>query len=112
MRKVYFATGNKGKYESWKENLKQYGINLIHKPFEFNKELDSPDLSKIACDKVIKAYQKSKVPIISVDSGFYISSLNGFPGANVNPALKKYGVKGILNLIEGRNRDCWFEIAD
>lgn len=109
MKKVYFATGNKGKYESWKETLKQYDIDLLHKEFTFEKELDSPDLAEITCDKVIRAYQNFKVPIISVDSGFYIPSLDGFPGHKVNPALKKYKIKGILNLVEGKGRYCWFE---
>jgi len=109
MKTVYFATGNRNKYESWKETFRQYDIDFLHKEFKFEKELDNPDLSKIARDKVLRVYESFKAPIISVDAGFYIPSLNGFPGHKVNPALKKYKVKGILDLVEGKDRHCWFE---
>jgi XTP/dITP diphosphohydrolase len=109
MKSVYFATGNKGKYESWKKTLKQYGICLVHEHFKFDKELDSTDLTEIASDKAIKAYYKIKKPVISVDSGFYIKSLNGHPGSKVNPFLKKYKLEEILSLVEGNDRYCRFE---
>ncbi len=108
LNKVYFATGNKGKFESIKKDLAFYNIELYHCPYTFKKELDSPKLSEIASDKVIKAYSQIKKEIICVDAGFYIHSLNGFPRHKVNPALKNYGIEGILELVKGKKRDCEF----
>lgn len=109
MKIVYFATGNRGKYESLKKDLKLFKISLVHKPVNFEKELDSDDLAEIASDKVKRAYEKFKVPIIAVDSGFYIPSLDGFPGPKVNPVLKKYKLEGILELVKDKSRLCRFE---
>ncbi|MDP2908886.1 MAG: non-canonical purine NTP pyrophosphatase [Nanoarchaeota archaeon] len=109
MKKVYFATGNKGKYGTLKDVLKQYGLKLIHQPMNFDKELDSEHLDEIAVDKVIRAYEKLKKPVISLDAGFYVKSLNGKPGAKINPFLKEHGIEGILKLLEGKGRFCEFK---
>ncbi len=87
MKKVYFATGNKGKYGTLKDILKHYSIKLVHKPVDFSEELDSESLEDIACDKVMRAYKDIKKPVISLDAGFYIQSLNSRPGAKINPFL-------------------------
>lgn len=109
MKKVYFATGNKGKYGTLKEALKEYKIDLIHQPIDFVEELDSENLGEIACDKVLTAYKNFRKPIISLDAGLYIKSLSDKPGAKINPFLKKHGVKGILKLLEGKERFCEFK---
>lgn len=109
MKKIYFATGNKGKYGTLKEVLKNYGVNLVHKHMEFAEELDSEHLSEIACDKVIKAYEKIKKPVIALDAGLYIPSLDNRPGANINPFLKEHGVEGILKLLENKEKVCKFK---
>lgn len=109
MKKLYFATKNRGKYESWKETLKQQGIDLTYKSFKFDKELDSQDLAEIASDKVLRVYENFKGPIIAVDAGFYITCLDGRPGPKVNPFLKKYSLEKILSMVKGKDRFCWFE---
>lgn len=109
MKTVYFATGNRGKYESLKGDLKQYGIDLVYEKFEFDKELDSNDVADIASDKVIRAYEKTKKPTVAVDAGFCITSLNGNPGSKVNPFLKKHSLEKILSMVEGKDRSCRFE---
>lgn len=108
MKKVYFATGNRGKYEILKDSLNPFKIDVVHVPINFPKELDSPDLAKIASDKVVKAFAKIKKPVVSHDSGFYIRSLDGFPGHKVNPALKDLGVEWILKRVGGKDRYCEF----
>lgn len=109
MKTVYFATGNSGKYKVLKEILEGYEVNLIHENMEFPEELDSPILAEIAIDKVLEAYEKIQKPVIALDAGFYIESLDGFPGHKVNPALKKYKVEGILEMVKGKSRICRFE---
>ena len=71
----------------------------------------NPDLLRgIAKSKVLTAYGHLKEPCIALDAGFYIHSLNGFPGAFVNVALKteEFGIEGILRELEGKSRECEF----
>jgi len=109
MKRVYFATGNSGKYEVLKESLVLHNINLIHEPFDFFEELNSTNLSEIAIDKVLRAYNEIKKPVIALDAGFYIHSLDDFPGPKVNPVLRDPGIEGILKLIQGNDRSCKFK---
>lgn len=107
MKKIYFATQNKGKVSSFKRVLSQYGIKVIHVP----KDLPEPrtdDLREIARQKVLAAYKEVRKPVVALDAGFYIHSLKGFPRAFVNFALKTIGIEGILKLTEDKPRECEF----
>ena len=68
----------------------------------------SSDVQEISKEKVIFAYNKLKKPVIALDAGFFINSLNGFPRAFVNFTLETIGLEGILNLVEGKERSCEF----
>ncbi len=109
MKKVYFATGNRGKYESLSKELKKYEIKLIHKSMKFEEELDSKHVEEIALDKVLRAYQIVKKPVITVDAGLFIPSLDGYPGTKVNKALKEDGIDGILERLKNKGRFCTFK---
>jgi len=107
MKQIYFATKNKGKVASVSATLAKYGIEVVH----IEKDLPEPrsdDLRKIAREKVIAAYKDIKKPVIAIDSGFYIHSLNGFPRAFVNFVLETVGIAGILRLVKGQSRECEF----
>ena len=57
----------------------------------------------------MEAYKLVNKPCISLDCGFWIDELNGFPKAFVNFALETIGIEGILKLMEGKeNRKCRF----
>ncbi len=106
MKEIVFVTHNKGKIASAKRNLKDINFSI------FEYELDEPrsdDIEYISKAKVMEAYQIVKKPCISLDCGFWIDELQGFPKAFVNFALETIGIKGILKLMEGKeNRDCRF----
>ena len=106
MDEIVFVTHNKGKIASAKRNLKDINFSI------FEYELDEPrsdDIEYISKAKVMEAYQIVKKPCISLDCGFWIDELQGFPKAFVNFALETIGIKGILKLMEGKeNRDCRF----
>lgn len=120
--RLYFATKNPGKVHSIRRELSDYGIELVHAPLDFREPSDdlldvsslfqrshSPaEIEQIAKGKVHSAYGNVRQPVIAIDSGLYIPSLNGFPGAYINPVLKRYGVKGILDLLDGKPRECTF----
>ena len=107
MKKVYFATRNKGKVDSLRSFLSKYGIEVIQVPFSI-REPRTDDLEEIARQKVLTAYEKIGKACIALDSGFYIHSLNGFPKTYVNFVLKTIGIEGILKLVEGKERKCEF----
>lgn len=106
MKEIVFVTHNKGKIASATNALKNVNFKILE------YELDEPrsdDITYISKVKVIDAYSLVKTPCISLDCGFFIDSLNGFPKAFVNFALDTIGIEGILNLLEGsENRSCRF----
>lgn len=104
MEEVIFVTHNKGKIASAKKHLKDVNFKV------FEYELDEPrsdDIKYISKQKVMEAYKLVNKPCISLDCGFWIDELDGFPKAFVNFALDTIGIQGILKLMEGKeNRDC------
>lgn len=106
MEDVVFVTHNKGKIASAKKQLREVNFKI------FEYELEEPrsdDIKYISKYKVMEAYKLVKQPCISLDCGFWIDELGGFPKAFVNFALDTIGVDGILKLMEGKeNRKCRF----
>lgn len=106
MEDVIFVTHNKGKIESAKRQLEEVNFKI------FEYELDEPrsdDIKYISEYKVMEAYKLVNKPCISLDCGFWIDELNGFPKAFVNFALETIGIEGMLRLMEGKeNRKCRF----
>ncbi len=103
---IYFVTSNKGKVASAERVLKKYGIRVIQ------KELDSPEsrgsFEEIALGKARYGFKILKKPLMVMDSGFFIDSLNGFPMMFTNFALKTIGVEGLVKLVEGKDKSCEF----
>jgi XTP/dITP diphosphohydrolase len=107
MNAVYFITTNKGKYISVRRVCEKYGIELIQLPQKV-EELRSDSFEEIAIDKCLKGYKIVHKPIIATDSGLVIPSLKGFPGTFTNFVLETIGIEGILKLLEGKDRYCYF----
>ena len=107
MLKVCYATRNYGKFISLQKELSKYKIEVEQVPLSLS-EPRSDDIREIAKAKVMYAYDKVQQPCVILDAGFFIPSLNGFPGTYVNHALETIGVEGILTLVEGDNRECEF----
>lgn len=107
MKEIIFVTTNKGKIASAKKELKDikvlsYDAQLI--------EPRSDDIKEIAKQKVIQGYKIVNKPCISLDAGFFIDELNGFPRAYVNHMLDTIGIEGVLKLMDGvANRSCEFK---
>jgi XTP/dITP diphosphohydrolase len=106
MEEIIFVTHNKGKIESAKKQLE----NINFKAYEYElEEPRSDDIKYISKYKVMQAYKIVKKPCISLDCGFWIDALDGFPRAFVNFALDTIGINGILKLMENKeNRNCRF----
>lgn len=108
MLQIHFATTNKGKVDSAQSILGTYGIEVIHVDLEL-PEPRSYDLQEIASHKARAAYQRIQKPVITLDAGFYIHSLNGFPRSFVNFVLETIKLEGILKLVEKKPRACEFK---
>ncbi len=106
MKEIIFVTTNRGKIASAQRELKNIVV------LAYNAELIEPrsdDIKEIAKQKVLQAYKIVNKPCISLDSGFFINELNGFPKAYVNHMLETIGIKRLLKLMDGLdNRYCEF----
>ncbi len=102
-----FATTNKGKLLTMQTDMKPYGIEVVQKALDI-PEPRSNDVQEIADHKAWQALQQLHEPVIVMDAGFYVDSLNGFPRAFTNFALETVGIAGILKLVDGLDRRCEF----
>lgn len=104
---IYYATTNRGKLESLQRRLDGCGVVVVQAPMDI-PEPRAEDVRDIAVAKVQYAYERLQKPVVALDAGFYIPSLNGFPKAYVNFVLETIGLEGILGLVEEKQRDCEF----
>ena len=106
MQEIIFITHNLGKIASAQKTLKNVKLSI------FDYELDEPrsdDIEYISKMNVMEAYELVKKPCISLNCGFWIDALNGFPKAFVNFGLETIGIEGIIKLMDGiENRSCRF----
>lgn len=105
--KLFYATKNQGKVDALQRELDKYNIKVLQIPLDI-PEPRSDDVTEITKEKALFAYNQLKKPVVALDAGFYISSLNGFPKAFVNFTLETIGIEGILKLVKGKNRNCEF----
>ena len=106
---VYFATGNKGKYEEAAQVANGFGIRL--KQLKFNKlEIQSNNLEEIASFASRHAAQATKRPVVAEDAGLFINALQGFPGPYSAYVYETLGYQGILRLMSHtRKRGAYFQ---
>ena len=97
-RKLYFATGNRHKFDEAKDVLKDYDVSLkiIKRKVE---EIQSDDPRKIALHALSKALMGDRSPMIVEDAGLFINALNGFPGPYSSYVYRTLGVDGIIKLM-------------
>ncbi|MBW2650973.1 MAG: RdgB/HAM1 family non-canonical purine NTP pyrophosphatase [Deltaproteobacteria bacterium] len=86
-------------------------VEVCHVALECPEFRDN-NVGNIAREKARFAYEQLKIPVIVDDTGFFIESLNGFPGPYAAYVLDTIGMTGILRLMEGvDNRGAYFETA-
>jgi XTP/dITP diphosphohydrolase len=73
------------------------------------QEIQSESVHRIAEAKSTYAFKHLLRPVVIEDDGFYISSLNGFPGQYSSFVYKTLGNQGILKLMLNKvNRRAYF----
>lgn len=100
--KLYFITGNKGKFSEAKEKLKTIHIEIVQ------KNLGYPEIQGDSLEEVVKygvdfLAKKVDFPFIIEDAGLFIHAFEGFPGVYSKYVYFTIGCKGILKLLEGKN---------
>ncbi len=108
LSELSFATSNENKFQEAERILSNLGvqINFFKTTLE---EIQSDNLSDIAQQKAINAYNRIQKPVIIEDDGLFINSLDGFPGPYSSYAYDTIGNKGIMNLLgNSKVRDAKF----
>ena len=119
MRKILFATGNQGKLEEMKPQFEQKDLELLQIDVDV-PEIDAMDVEEVAEQKVIDSFeaalendlvQKDSMIIVE-DTGFFIDSLGGFPGAEAAFFARTAGVQNLLPMMDqNTDRDAYFKTA-
>ncbi len=111
MNLIYFASSNENKFIEI-QNLCRHE-NTVEFEIIFEKteipEIQSESITVVAEDKVKRAFEIIKKPVMVEDDGLFISSLNAFPGVYSSFVFKTIGNEGILKLLsEKDNRSASF----
>lgn len=94
---LIFTTSNEYKIKAAQLVLEKYNIHVIGENIEVD-EIQSRDPKEVILDKVKKSYNIIKKPLISMDSGLFIESLNEFPGVYTRSILETIGEEGLMKL--------------
>lgn len=95
MEKLYFITGNKGKFVEAKSiisNVEQIDLDL--------PEIQDIDAKKIIEEKLQEAVKYNEGEFFCEDTSLYINCLNDLPGPLIKWFLAALGDKGVFDLIE------------
>ncbi|MFH1127752.1 MAG: XTP/dITP diphosphatase [archaeon] len=104
---IYFATGNNNKLKEFRNALAPSGIEIEHIDIDY-PEIRSDDIEEIAKSGAIYVSNKTDKPVIVEDTGLFIGSLNGFPGAYTKWVHQKIGHEGLFRLLEEKDRRAEF----
>lgn len=103
MKQILFLTSNKHKVSEAKTILKPFGVIIVASSAK-GDEIQSDSVVVVAKKAAETAYGKMKKPLFVEDSGLFVDSLGGFPGAYSAYINDKLGCEGILRLLDSRVR--------
>jgi len=89
------------------ENKLRQARAILNRPLN-GRGLEIPEIQSLQVKEVIvkkaeEAYRITGEPVLVEDTGLYINSLGGFPGALVKWVLKTIKNEGICNLLRGHS---------
>lgn len=100
MKKIYFITGNKGKYSEAKEKLQKIGFDVIQKNLGY-PEIQADELEHVAKYGIKHIISNGfDETFFLEDAGLFVDSLNGFPGVYSAYVYHTVGCEGILKLMK------------
>lgn len=119
MRQILFATGNQGKLEEMKHQFGEKGFELKQVDVDV-PEIDAMDVEEVARQKVRDSFEaavekdlvEDNEMMIVEDTGFFIESLGGFPGAEAAFFAHTAGVEYLMPMMEDEtDRAAYFKTA-
>jgi XTP/dITP diphosphohydrolase len=111
MKRIYFITSNKGKFEWAKRRMAKFGVQVVQKqlPIDEPRELAVEDVVKY---KAQKAQELINEPFIIEDTSFCVDALHNFPATLIKLVQGTIGESGLIKLMEGKkNRKVNFRSA-
>jgi XTP/dITP diphosphohydrolase len=79
MTKLIFASGNSDKFNIGTSVLSPFDVELTQLDLDID-EIQAEDGEKVVRDKLSKAYEITKSPVLVSDDSWEIEGLKGFPG--------------------------------
>lgn len=108
MKKLYFITSNKGKFQEAEEKLRPFGYTVRQKDLGY-PEIQADSLEEVVAAGIVHVQSKCQDSFILEDAGLFIDALQGFPGVYSKYVFFTIGLSGILRLLEGgENRKAIF----
>ena len=101
MKKIACATGNNQKFGLGKAILADFDIELIQKPIDID-EIQGEEPEKVLRDKVMKAYEILKEPVVVTDDWWDIPALGGFPGAYMKSINHWFEPQDFIHLMQDK----------
>lgn len=100
--RVYFATSNDSKFAEARLVLSEFGLGLGRLRTK-GAEVQSDDVAVVASAAASALASCEDRPFFVEDTGLYVESLRGFPGAYAAFVHGTIGLRGLLRLLEGRS---------
>jgi XTP/dITP diphosphohydrolase len=108
---LYYVTRNPYKFREACTVLERFGIQVRMLRLRVD-EIQDMDVVRVAKFRAEQALRKTSRPLLVEDSGLYIKSQKGFPGAFSSHVYRTIGVEGILKLMAGvEEREAQFRSA-
>jgi len=98
--RVYFATSNDSKFAEARLVLTEYGLRLGRLRTK-GAELQSDDVALVASSSALALAARQDRPFFVEDTGLFVKSLGGFPGAYAAFVHRTIGPEGLLRLLSG-----------
>lgn len=98
---LYFHSTSQDKINEVKEILNERGIEIkaTDPAHAKTEELQTEDLEKLVCHKLIAAFSTLGRPVLVEHTALYLAALGGLPGGLTQIFWKKLQAKGLLDLI-------------
>jgi XTP/dITP diphosphohydrolase len=100
--KVYFATSSDSKFAEADLVLAEFGLKLGRLRTK-GKELQSDDVAVVASAAAAELATRHHSPFFVEDTGLFVKSLGGFPGAYASFVNRTIGPGGLLRLMAGHS---------
>lgn len=105
MQTIYYATGNRHKFEAAQTFFAQHCPQITLKRLTIDlPERQTHDQKAISQEKALAAWNEVQAPVITDDAGVYFDAYPNFPGFMTRFVWESLGTEGMLKLLDQNNR--------